>query len=139
VSQDNVIKLAQPEEFSDALTAVLRQGARSLLTRAVEAEIANFLETHAAFSSSDQRRRRLTPIKISTRTGVYPILRTSLRSYLRRPTKTDKAVEIGCIPCSGTAPRCSSCRNASIAPSSRSGLAMNRSRPRRCTSTPTSS
>ena len=97
MSQDNVIKLAQPEEFSDALTAVLGQGARSLLTRAVEAEIANFLETHAAFSSSDQRRRRLTPIKISTRTGVYPILRTSLRSYLPRPTKTDKAVKIGCI------------------------------------------
>jgi hypothetical protein len=29
------------------LTAVLRQGARSLLTQAVEAEIASFLETRA--------------------------------------------------------------------------------------------
>ena len=47
MSQDNVIKLAQPGGVSDALTAVLRQGARSLLTQAVEAEIASFLETHA--------------------------------------------------------------------------------------------
>jgi hypothetical protein len=47
VSEDNVIKLARPGEFSDALTAVLREGARSLLTQAVEAEIASFLETHA--------------------------------------------------------------------------------------------
>ena len=51
-----------------------------------------------AFSSSDQRRRRSTPFKISTGTGVYLILRTSLRSYLRRSAKTDKAVKIGCIP-----------------------------------------
>ncbi len=51
-----------------------------------------------AFSSSDQRRRRSTPSKISAGTGVYPILRTSLRSHLRRSTKTDKAVKIGCIP-----------------------------------------
>src|SRR6516164_8228571 len=50
-----------------------------------------------AFSSSDQRRRRSTPSKISTRTGVYPTLSTSLRSYLRRSTKTNKAVKIGCI------------------------------------------
>jgi len=50
-----------------------------------------------AFSSSDQRRRRSTPFKISTGTGVYPILRTSLRSHLRRSTNTDKAVKIGCI------------------------------------------
>jgi hypothetical protein len=50
-----------------------------------------------AFSSSGQRRRRSTPFKISTGTGVYSILRTSLRSYLRPSTKTDKAVNIGCI------------------------------------------
>ena len=50
-----------------------------------------------AFSSSDQRRRRSTPFKISTGTGVYPILRTSLRSHLHRSTNTDKAVKIGCI------------------------------------------
>ncbi len=57
VSQDNVIKLAQPGEFSDALTAVLRQGARSLLTQAVEAEIASFLETHADKLTEDGHRR----------------------------------------------------------------------------------
>jgi putative transposase len=43
VVQDNVIKLAQPGEFCDALTEVLRQGARTLLAQAVEAEVANLL------------------------------------------------------------------------------------------------
>ena len=59
MSQNNIIKLAQPEEFSDALTAVLRQRARSLLTQAVEAEIASFLETHADKLTEDGHRRRV--------------------------------------------------------------------------------
>ena len=47
MSQDNVIKLAQPGEFCDALTEVLRQGARTLAAQAVEAEVAGFLHSHA--------------------------------------------------------------------------------------------
>ena len=42
-----------------------------------------------AFSSSDQRRRRSTPSKISTRIGVYTTLSTSLRSY-SSPIKKNK-------------------------------------------------
>ncbi len=57
-----------------------------------------------AFSSSGQRRRRSTPFEISTGTGVYPILCTSLKSHLRRSTKIDKAVKIGCIQLSRSWP-----------------------------------
>jgi len=43
VTETNVFKLAQPDSFVDPLTAVLRNGARTLLAQAVEAEVAEFL------------------------------------------------------------------------------------------------
>jgi putative transposase len=43
VPKDNVTKLIQPGVFDDQLTEVLRHGARALLARAVEAEVADFL------------------------------------------------------------------------------------------------
>jgi putative transposase len=57
MSQDNVIKLAQPGEFCDPLTEVLRRGARTLLAQAVEAELASFLEAHADKLTEDGRQR----------------------------------------------------------------------------------
>ena len=49
MSDSNVIKLAQPGAFTDSLTEILRNGARALLTQAVEAEVAEFLaKRHAA-------------------------------------------------------------------------------------------
>ena len=47
MSDSNVIKLAQPGTFTDSLTEILRDGARALLTQAVEAEVAEFLARHA--------------------------------------------------------------------------------------------
>ena len=44
MSDNSVLKLSQPSTFSDPLTEVLRSGARSLLARAVEAEVAAFLD-----------------------------------------------------------------------------------------------
>ena len=44
---DNVIKLSLPGTFEDQLTEVLRQGAQTLLAKAVEAEVAGFLAKHA--------------------------------------------------------------------------------------------
>ena len=38
-----VVRLRQPEEIDDPLTAVLRSGARRLLAQAIEAEAAAFL------------------------------------------------------------------------------------------------
>src|SRR5438105_5559396 len=47
VSDSNVIQLAQPGAFTDSLTEILRNGARALLTQAVEAEVAEFLAKHS--------------------------------------------------------------------------------------------
>jgi putative transposase len=49
VSNNNVLELKNPgvaSEVSDALTEVLREGARALLAQAVEAEVAEFLSRH---------------------------------------------------------------------------------------------
>ena len=43
MTDTNVIKLAQPGTFTDSLTEILRDGARALLTQAVETEVADFL------------------------------------------------------------------------------------------------
>jgi putative transposase len=57
VSNDNVVKLIQPGAFEDQLTEILRQGARSLLGQAVEAEVADFLAKYAELKTDDGRRR----------------------------------------------------------------------------------
>jgi putative transposase len=57
VSNDNVFKLIQPGCFDDQLTEILRQGARTLLAQAVEAEVADFLGKHAGLKTEDGRRR----------------------------------------------------------------------------------
>ena len=43
MTDTNVIKLAQPATFADSLTEILRNGARALLTQAVETEVADCL------------------------------------------------------------------------------------------------
>lgn len=43
MTNTNIIKLAQPGTFTDSLTEIFRNGARALLTQAVETEVADFL------------------------------------------------------------------------------------------------
>ena len=57
MTDHTVFKLTQPGTFSDPLTEVLRNGARALLTQAVEAEVAAFLDSHAEERTEDGRRR----------------------------------------------------------------------------------
>src|ERR1700692_3185054 len=57
MTETNVFQLAQPGTFTDSLTEVLRNGARALLTQAVEAEVADFLAQYAGVKTSDGRRR----------------------------------------------------------------------------------
>jgi len=57
VTDTNVFALVQPGTFTDRLTDVLRDGARALLARAVEAEVAGFLAEHADKSTDDGRQR----------------------------------------------------------------------------------
>ena len=47
MTDSNVFQLAHPGTFTDSLTEILRNGARALLTQAVEAEVAGFLTKHA--------------------------------------------------------------------------------------------
>ncbi|MGY4285059.1 transposase-like protein [Bradyrhizobium sp. LM2.7] len=57
MSNDNVIQLIQPGIFDDQLTEVLRSGARALLAKTVEAEVADFLGQHADLKTADGHQR----------------------------------------------------------------------------------
>ena len=59
--KDNIIKLIQPANVEDQLTEILRNGARSLLAQAVEAEVADFLGKHTDLKTSYQ------PAEVMTR------------------------------------------------------------------------
>ena len=56
--EDTVVQLRQPGAFSeDALTEILRLGARRLLGQAVEMEVTAFVEMHADLTDEAGRRR----------------------------------------------------------------------------------
>ncbi len=76
VPQDNVIKLIQPGFFDDQLTEILRNGARALLARAVEAEVADFLDKHADLKTGDGQQRVVRHGHLPERevmTGIGPV------------------------------------------------------------------
>jgi putative transposase len=76
VPNDTVIKLIQPGTFNDQLTDVLRNGARALLAQAVEAEVADFLGTHADLKTEDGHRRVVRHGHLPEReimTGIGPV------------------------------------------------------------------
>ena len=76
MSDNNVLKLSQPSTFSDPLTEVLRSGARSLLARAVEAEVAAFLDGHSEARTEEGRRRVVRHGHLPEReimTGIGPV------------------------------------------------------------------
>ena len=102
MSDDTVLKLSQPSTFSDPLTEVLRSGARSLLARAVEAEVAGFLDGHSEARTEEGRRRLVRHGHLPEReimTGIGPVA-------VRAPRVRDRT---GRAPtASGSAPR--SCR-----------------------------
>ena len=76
MSDSNVIKLAQPGAFTDSLTEILRNGARALLTQAVEAEVAEFLATHADLKTEMGQQRVVRHGHLPQReimTGIGPV------------------------------------------------------------------
>jgi len=87
MSDDNVVPLIQPGSFSDPLTEVLRNGARSLLAKAVEAEVAAFLAKHADLKTKDGRSRIVRHGHLPERevmTGIGPVA-------VRQPRVRDRA------------------------------------------------
>jgi len=76
MSDDNVVQLIQPGSFSDPLTEALRNGARSLLAQAVEAEVAAFLSKHTDLKTEDGRSRIVRHGHLPERevmTGIGPV------------------------------------------------------------------
>src|SRR5665647_3791054 len=76
MTDNNVIKLAQPGTFIDSLTEILRSGARALLTQAVEAEVADFLHRHCDLKTEAGRRRVVRHGHLPEReimTGIGPV------------------------------------------------------------------
>jgi putative transposase len=77
MDENNVIKLAAPAAFvADALTDVLRNGARKLLTQAVEAEVAEFLGQYSGLVTEEGRQRVVRHGHLPEReimTGIGPV------------------------------------------------------------------
>jgi putative transposase len=91
VTETNVFQLAQPGTFDDSLTDVLREGARALLARAVEAEVAEFLSRHADRTTADGRQRVVRHGHLPERsimTGIGPVA-------VRQPRVRDRVSDGG--------------------------------------------
>jgi transposase-like protein len=89
MSDDNVVQLIQPGSFSDPLTEVLRNGARSMLAKAVEAEVASFLAKHADLKTDDGRSRLVRHGHLPERevmTGIGPVA-------VRQPRVRDRGAD----------------------------------------------
>ena len=76
--KDNIIEFAQPGEFKDQLTEILRQGAQTLVLQAIEAEFAAFLDAYSHEKLPDGRKRivrhgRLPERKVVTGIGPVPV------------------------------------------------------------------
>jgi putative transposase len=71
-----VLQLCQPGAFADPLTEVLRNGARTLLAHAVEAEVAGFLSGHSDKLTGDGHQRLVRHGYLPAReimTGISPV------------------------------------------------------------------
>lgn len=80
----NVVRLRQPEEIDDPLTAILRAGARRLLEQAVEAEVETFLASLKDLTLADGRERVVRhghgPERlVQTGIGAVPLRRAKVR------------------------------------------------------------
>ena len=107
MSDNTVLKLSQPSTFSDPLTEVLRSGARSLLARAVEAEVAAFLDGHSEARTEEGRRRLVRHGHLPEReimTGIGPVAvraprvrepRPHIRDQTRLAAKLDPLAHLG--------------------------------------------
>ena len=71
MTDTNVIKLAQPGTFTDSLTEILRNGARALLTQAVETEVADFLERYTDLKTKAGEKNSRKPLP-SRWSQAYP-------------------------------------------------------------------
>ena len=91
MTETNVFQLSQPGSFADPLTEILRNGARALLTQAVEAEVAALLSCHSDKLTDDGRQRLVRHGHMPEReimTGIGPVA-------VRCPRVRDRVGESG--------------------------------------------
>ena len=91
MTDTNVIKLAQPGSFIDSLTEILRNGARALLTQAVETEVADFLGRYANLKTEAGHQRVVRHGHLPEReimTGIGPVA-------VRQPRVRDREASDG--------------------------------------------
>jgi putative transposase len=91
VPHDNVTRLIQPGTFDDQLTEVLRNGAKALLAKAVEAEIADFLTKYADLKTENGLQRVVRHGHLPERevmTGIGPVA-------VRQPRVRDREAAAG--------------------------------------------
>jgi putative transposase len=91
MEEDTVVGLPRPGGMveNDPLLAVLREGARQMLTHAIEAEVVAFLAVHADRVDKEGRRRVVRhghAAKRSLQTGIGPI-------EVRRPRVRDRGAD----------------------------------------------
>jgi len=84
VSNETVTRLIQPGTFDDQLTEILRDGARTLLIQAVEAEVAGFLAKHADLKTNEGHKRivrhgHLPQREVMTGIGPVPVRQPRVR------------------------------------------------------------
>jgi hypothetical protein len=112
VSNDSVVRLIQPGAFDDQLTEVLRNGAKALLAKAVEAEVADFLARHADLKTEDGHQRVVRQhSNIRNSVGVPPsaprvanlaLCHPGLDRWRLAGPPRDDADRTGLVGCSGT-------------------------------------
>jgi len=76
MSKDNVVELRAPESINDALTELLRQGAKQLIERAVEAELVEHLARYEGLTDDQGRRTVVRNGYLPERevvTGIGPV------------------------------------------------------------------
>ena len=93
MSDTNVIKLAQPGAFTNSLTEILRNGARALLTQAVETEVADFLGRYADLKTETGQQRVVRHGHLPEReimTGIGPVAVRQPRVRDREATEGER-------------------------------------------------
>ncbi|MET4754625.1 transposase-like protein [Bradyrhizobium sp. RT11b] len=92
MSNNNVFKLIHPGLFDDQVTKILRNGARALLAKAVEAEVADFLDKHADLRTQEGHQRLVRhghPPEREVMTGIGPVAVRQPRVRNREADATD--------------------------------------------------
>lgn len=94
MTDNRILKFAQPGTFTDSLIEILRNGACALLTQAVEVEVADFLSRYADLKTEMGHRRVVRHGHLPKRgimTGIGPVA-------VRQPRIRDRKAAAGeCI------------------------------------------